>query len=150
VKAVSISRIEDGRGDPSDQGECANASASPETYSGQFRTLYQHGTPEVPQGRAFAIMNPFRNHRPEEVAEKLISDLRTNRCERILCDLHSDDSRICSTMRQNTSARLIWRKDESTAPELVYHLPESKANLWITSHLDPEVGFIVDGVSMVR
>jgi hypothetical protein len=107
--------------------------------------LYQHGTPEVPQGHAFAIMNPFRDRRPEEVAEALMSDLLTSRCEQILRDLHSEDPRICPTMSGNKSARLIWRKDESMTRVIVYHLPESDSNLWITSHRD-EVGFVVDGV----
>src|SRR5215470_6982387 len=73
--------------------------------------LLQHGNPEVPQGNAYAIMNPFRNRRPEEIAEELMSDLRTSRCEQILRSLHSDDSRICTTMKGNTSARLLWRED---------------------------------------
>jgi hypothetical protein len=112
--------------------------------------LYQHGTPEVPQGHAFAIMNPFRDRRPEEVAEQLMSDLRTSRCEQILRDLNSENSRICSTMSRNKIARLIWREDGSTARVLVYHLPESQSRLWITSHRDPEVGFVVNGVSLIR
>ena len=112
--------------------------------------LYHYGAaPEVPQGRSFAIMNPFRNRRPEGVAEELMSDLRTNRCEQILRDLHSDDSQICSIMRENKSARLIWRADGSTSRLLVYHLPEGESNLWIRSHRD-EVGFVVSGVSLVR
>jgi hypothetical protein len=111
--------------------------------------LYQHGNPEVPQGRAFAIMNPFRNRRAEEIAEQLMTDLRTNRCEQILRDYHSEDSRICSVMSGNRSSRLIWREDKSTTRVLVYHLPESRSNLWITSRRD-EVGFIVDSVSLIR
>jgi len=112
--------------------------------------LYQQGNPEVPQGRAFVIMNPFRNRRPEEVADELMSDLRTNRCEQILRDLNSDASQVCLIMKQNKGARLIWRQDESTSRVLVYHLPESKSNLRITSRRDPEVGFIVSGVSLIR
>jgi hypothetical protein len=105
--------------------------------------LYQHGNPEAPQGRAFAIMNPFRNRRPEEVAQELMSHLRTNRCEQILRDLHSDDSRICPIMRENKRAQLIWREDGSISRVLVYHLPESESNLWIMSRRDPEIGFIL-------
>jgi len=104
----------------------------------------------VPQGHAFAIMNPFRNRRSEEVAEKLIVDLRTSRCEQILLDLHSEDSRTCSIMKENNRARLIWREDGSTSRVLVYHLPESESNLWITFGRDPEIGFTVTGVSLVR
>ena len=111
--------------------------------------LFHHGTPEVPQGHAFAIMSPFRDRSPEDIAEELMSDLRTNRCEQILRSLRSEDSRTCSIMRANKSARLIWRQDNSTNRLLVYDLPESKSRLWITSHLD-EVGFVVSGVSLIR
>jgi hypothetical protein len=111
--------------------------------------LYQHGNPEAPPGHAFAIMNPFRDRRPEEVAEELMSDLRTSRCEEILHKLHSEDPRICPIMSENKSARLIWREDGSMTRVLVYHLPESAANLWITSRRD-EVGFIVAGLSIIR
>lgn len=112
--------------------------------------LYHYGAaPEVPQGRSFVLMNPFRNRRPEEVAAELMSDLRTSRCEQILRDVHSEDSRMCSIVGGNKIARLIWRKNTSTTRMLVYHLPESESNLWITSHLD-EVGFVVDGVSLIR
>jgi hypothetical protein len=111
--------------------------------------LFQHGTPEVPQNHAFAIMNPFRNRGPEEVAEVLMSDLRTSRCEQILRDLHSEDSRICSAMSQSKSSHLIWREDRSTTRVLVYDLPGSKSRLWITWRRD-EVGFVVNGISLIR
>jgi hypothetical protein len=111
--------------------------------------LFQHGNPEVPQGHAFAIMNPFRNRGPEEAAEELMSDLRTSRCEQILRDLHSEDSRICPAMTQSRSSRLIWREDGSTTRVLAYDLPGSRARLWITSRRD-EVGFVVDGISLIR
>jgi hypothetical protein len=112
--------------------------------------LIQHGTPEVPGGRAFAIMNPFRNQRPEEVADELMSDLRTGRCEQILRDLHTDDARICAVMHDNEGGHLIWREEGTATRVLVYDLPRSKSRLWITSSRDPEVGFRVTGVSMVR
>ena len=112
--------------------------------------LYHYGaSPEVPQGRSFTIMNPFRNRRPEEVANELMADLRTSRCEQILRDLHSADSPTCSIMSANKSARLIWREDGSTSRVLVYHLPESDSNLWIRSVRD-EAGFGVDSVSLIR
>ena len=111
--------------------------------------LFQHGTPEVPQGHAFAIMNPFRNRRPEQVAKELISDLHTNRCEQILHDLHSEDPRLCSTVGQSTTARLIWRQDGESVRVLAYDLPETKSRLWITSTRG-EVGFVVTKVSLIR
>jgi hypothetical protein len=119
-----------------------------------FRTtrpmILQHGAPEAAGGRAFAIMNPFRNRRPEEVAEELLSDLHTSRCEQILHDLHSDDPRICTLMKENGIARLIWRQDGSSTRVLVYDLPPSKSRLWITSSRDPEIGFVVSGVSLIQ
>ena len=111
--------------------------------------LFQHGTPEVPGGHAFAIMNPFRDRRPEEVAEQLIAELRTGRCAEILRDFHSDDFRICPVMRDGGTARLIWRQDGSATRVVVYDLPKSKSRLWITSSRD-EVGFVVSHVSLIR
>jgi hypothetical protein len=111
--------------------------------------LFQHGTPEVPGGHAFAIMNPFRNRRPEEVAEQLISDLRTDHCQQILRDLHSDDGRICPILREDSSASLIWRQDGESVRVLVYDLPRTKSRLWITSSRD-EPGFIVREISLIR
>jgi len=111
--------------------------------------LYQHGTPEVPGGRAFAIMNPFRNRRPEEAAQELISDLRTSRCGQILRDFHSEDMRICEVLREDKNPRLIWRQDGEMIRMLVYDLPRSKSRLWITSSRD-EVGFVVSAVSLIR
>ena len=111
--------------------------------------LFQHGTPEVPGGHAFAIMNPFRNRRPEEVAEELISDLRTNRCEQILRDLHSDNPHFCPILREDASASLICREDRESKRVLVYDLPRSKSRLWITSTRS-EGGFGVSGVSLIR
>jgi hypothetical protein len=67
------------------------------TSVGRDQKLPYHALPAwnsgVPGGHAFAIMNAFRNKRPEEVAEQLISDLRTSGCVRILRDFHADDSR---------------------------------------------------------
>jgi hypothetical protein len=111
--------------------------------------IFQHGAAEVPGGHAFAIMNPFRNRHPEEVAEALISDLHSSRCEQILRDLHSDDARICPILRQDASANLIWRQDGEAIRELVYDLPRSKSRLWITSTRS-EGGFGVSGVSLIR
>jgi hypothetical protein len=98
--------------------------------------LFQHGTPEVPGGHAFAIMNPFRNRRPEQVAEQLISDLHTNRCEQILHDLQSEDPSICPVLREYGTGSLIWREDRDSNRVLVYDLSRSKSRLWITSSRD--------------
>jgi hypothetical protein len=111
--------------------------------------LIQHGTPEVPGGHAFAIMNPFRNRRPEQVAEELISDLHTSRCEQILRDLHSEDPRFCPTLQKNRNATLIWREDGKSVRVLVYDLPNSNSRVWISSTRD-EIGFVVTRVSLIR
>jgi len=111
--------------------------------------LFQHGTPEVPGGHAFAIMNPLRNRRPEHVAEQLISDLHTSRCQGILHELHSEDPRLCPVLKEDKDARLIWREDGDSVRVLVYDLPKSKARLWITSTRG-EIGFAVKRVSLIR
>jgi len=111
--------------------------------------LFQHGTPEVPGGHAFAIMNPLRNRRPEHVAEQLISDLHTSRCQGILHELHSEDPRLCPVLKEDRDARLIWREDGDSVRVLVYDLPKSKARLWITSTRG-EIGFAVKRVSLIR
>ena len=48
--------------------------------------LYYYGSApsEVPQGTAFVVLNPLRNRADEVVAERLIRDLRTERCDEIL------------------------------------------------------------------
>ena len=111
--------------------------------------LFHHGTPEVPGGFAFAIMNPFRNRLPETIAERLMSDLHTSRCEEILSNLHSDGDRICPAMQEAESARLIWREDGETTRILVYDLPKSKSRLQITFSRE-EAGFAVSAVSLIR
>jgi hypothetical protein len=111
--------------------------------------LIQHGTPEVPGGYAFAIMNPFRNRRPEQIAEQLISDLHSSRCEQVLHDLHSEDPRLCPILQKDTDMRLIWREDGDSVRVLVYDLPKSKSRLWITSTRS-DVGFVVTRVSLIR
>lgn len=111
--------------------------------------LFHHGTPEVLGGFAFAIMNPFRNRLPETIAERLMSDLHTSRCEEILSNLHSDGDRICPAMREAESTRLIWREDGETTRILVYDVPKSKSRLKITSARE-EAGFAVSAVSLIR
>lgn len=110
--------------------------------------LFQHGTPEVPGPRAFAIMNPFRNQDSEHMAEKLIRDLRTTECERVIHSLSSDE-RICPIMQHNGEAHLMWRQDSDSAQMLVYDLPDVQARLWV-SFARRESGFEVDGLSVIR
>jgi hypothetical protein len=52
-------------------------------------------------------------------------------------------------MSQSKSSHLIWREDRSTTRVLVYDLPGSKSRLWITWRRD-EVGFVVNGISLIR
>ncbi len=111
--------------------------------------LFHYGTPEVSGESVFAIMNPFRNRLPETIAERLISDLHTRQCEKILRDLHSDGDRICPAMDGGEDAHLVWREDEETTRILVYDLPKSKSRLQITSSRE-EAGFAVRAVSLIR
>ena len=110
--------------------------------------LFQHGTPEVPGVRAFAIMNPFRAQDSEHTAERLIRDLRTAKCERIVHRLTSDE-RICPAMRDNRDAYLMWRQDSDSAQMLVYDLPDIESRLWV-SFARREGAVEVDGLSFIR
>jgi protein-S-isoprenylcysteine O-methyltransferase Ste14 len=110
--------------------------------------LFQHGTLEVPESTAFAIMNPFRSHVSEQTAERLIRDLRTSECEHIVQSLNSE-IRMCPTLRGNRQSRLIWREDGDSTQVLVYDLPDVQSRLWITVHRH-ESGFEVDRISLIR
>src|ERR671927_318549 len=78
--------------------------------------LYYYGAApeEVPQGTAVAVLNPLRNRKDERNAEWLIRDLRTDKCQEVSRErLRADPARICSIMRGNTKARLVWLDPES-------------------------------------
>jgi len=119
--------------------------------------LYYYGaSPEVAQGRAVPIFNPFRDRKDEHTAEEVIRDLRTNRCEEISSRrLQADPVRICSALRGSTKALLIWedRRLDGTgltsSRQLVYDLPECKARLFIYFSLD-EAGWGVSTISILR
>ena len=112
--------------------------------------LLQHGTPEVPGGRAIAIMNPFRDRLSENTADRLIQDFRSADCDRVIAALASgSDDRICGVLRQDSEADLIWRDDKANSQVLVYDLPQSRSRLWIVLMRD-EVGFEVRNVSLIR
>ena len=72
--------------------------------------LYYYGaSPEVPQGRAIAFLNPFRSRKDERNAGWLIRDLRTNQFRQIAKErLRVDPVRICSVLEGSTKDRLIW------------------------------------------
>jgi len=98
--------------------------------------FYYGASPQdVPQGTAIAVLNPLRNRKDERNAEWLIRDLRTNQCERISRErLNADPVRICSTLRGNTKANLVWLDPESDTIRggtrtLVYDLPDKRARL---------------------
>ncbi|HKF06647.1 MAG TPA: hypothetical protein VKB49_30300 [Candidatus Sulfotelmatobacter sp.] len=99
--------------------------------------LYYYGASpeEVPQGTAIAILNPLRNRKDETNAQWLIRDLRTDKCEEIARErLAADPVRICSVMRGNTQASLIWLDPESDTMSgrtrrLIYDLPDRKVRL---------------------
>lgn len=98
--------------------------------------LFSHGTPEVPQGRIFSIFNPFRDRTSEHTAEKLMDDLRTDKCEQIVREVNREenyDPRVCAVMGKTSGHSLLWRHDENSAKVLVYAVPEKQARLWIGS-----------------
>jgi hypothetical protein len=118
--------------------------------------LYYYGASpeEVPQGRAIAVLNPLRNRSDEKNAEWLIRDLRTDRCEKIARDMLADPLRVCSTMRGNRKAILIWLDPESDTikgvpRKLVYDLPDKQARLIVWFGPD-ESGWLVKTFSVVR
>lgn len=119
--------------------------------------LYYYGaSPEVPQGRAIAILNPFRDRSDEAIAEKLIRDLRTNRCAEIVRkDLNETPERLCPAVQNTTRAKLIWLDAQRYAGnwkqprQLYYDLPENHARLVINFHTD-EVGWAVSGALIIQ
>lgn len=110
--------------------------------------LFQHGTPEVPSNRAFAIMNPFRDRMPEAVAEVMVAHLRSSDCREIVRRLNSEE-RVCAVMHENVNSILIWREDKDSSSMLVYDLPDEGSRLWV-SLIRREEGLVVDSVSVVR
>lgn len=118
--------------------------------------LYYFGAApeEVPQGTAIAILNPLRNRGDENNAGWVIRDLRTAKCEQVSRELHGDPVRICSTMRDNHEATLVWLDPENDAVRgstrrLIYNLPYEKARLVICFGPD-DSGWLVKTVSLVR
>ncbi len=85
--------------------------------------LFAHGTPEVPQGRMWVIFNPFRDRTSEHAAERLIDDLRTDQCERIVREFdvaEKYDPRVCAVMNKTKAHSLVWRQDGESSKVLVY------------------------------
>jgi hypothetical protein len=118
--------------------------------------FYYGASPEVPQGKAFRILNPFRRRKDEANAEWLIRDLRTNKCEQIVRErLGADPAQICPLLRYNERAVLIWLDPERDngewrkTRELYYDLPESRSRL-VVGFGDSEAGWGVNTVSLVR
>jgi len=98
--------------------------------------LYYYGAApaEVPEATAIAILNPLRDRKDEKNAEWLIRDLRTEKCVSVSMELLADPNRICSTMRGNTKARLVWLDPPSDTTHgrtrrLIYDLPDRRARL---------------------
>jgi len=122
-------------------------------YASKTRVvLFAHGTPEVPQGRMWVIFNPFRDRTSEHTAQRLMDDLRTEKCERIVREFEVGDidaPRVCAVMSQTKGHSLVWRQDEESSKFLVYAIPEKSARLWISFRRD-EVGFTISSVSLVR
>src|SRR5580698_6964399 len=72
--------------------------------------FYYGGAVEVPDGRAIAVMNPFRDKASEETAERLIRDLRTGNCQAIVKQFSDDGPRICPVLQTTRRTRLVWRQ----------------------------------------
>jgi hypothetical protein len=118
--------------------------------------LYYYGaSPEVPEGKAIAIFNPFRSRNDEKNAEWLIRDLATPKCDEIVRDRLSshDASKICPVLRNNTIASLIWlEKPEIVSSwqrtrKLVYNLPQAHARL-VVYFANQEFGWGVSTISL--
>jgi len=111
--------------------------------------FYYGGAVEVPNGRAIAVMNPFRDTESEETAARLVRDLRTGSCQTILKEFSDDGPRICSILQTTRRSRLVWRHDGELDRMLVYDVPEKRARLWI-GFAREEGGWQVRSVSIVR
>lgn len=102
-----------------------------------------------------AVLNPLRNRKDEANAERLIQDLRSEKCEKISRErLSTDPNRICPTMRGNSRASLIWLDPESDTTrggrrKLIYDLPDKRARLIVYFAAD-EAGWGVTTASIVR
>ena len=104
---------------------------------------------EVPDGRAIAVMNPFRDRASEETAERLIRDLRTGNCQPIVKQFSDDGAHLCSVLQTTRRATIVWRQDGTLSRTLVYDLPEKRARLWI-GLVREEGGWQVRSLSVVR
>lgn len=119
--------------------------------------LYYYGaSPEVPQGTAIPILNPFRDRNDEGNAQKLIRDLRTSKClEIVRAEFNADAERICSAVQHTTQANLIWLDAQKYAGNwkrprrLYYDLPEKHARLVLYFHTD-EAGWGVSDASIIQ
>ncbi len=119
--------------------------------------LYYYGSsPEVPQGTAFPILNPFRDRKDEAHALRLIRDLRTSKCPEIVrAEFNADSERICSVVQHTTQANLIWLDVQQYAGnwkrprQLYYDLPEKHARLVLYFHTD-EAGWGVSEASIIQ
>jgi len=111
--------------------------------------FYYGAAVEVPNGRAIAVMNPFRDTASEDTAGRLIRDLRTGNCETIVKQFSYDGFRICSVLQTTHGARLVWRQDSILNRMLVYDIPEKHARIWI-GFAREEGGWQVRSISVVR
>jgi len=105
---------------------------------------------EVPRGRVIVVFNPFRNRDSENTTERLIRDLKTGGCQRVVQSLSGGKDyhpRVCLVMGKTGSHNLIWREDGEQSRVLVYDIPEEQARLWITFRRH-ESGFEVSSVSV--
>jgi len=118
---------------------------------------YYGASPEVPQGTAIPILNPFRDRKDEVNAEWLIRDLRTEKCKQIVSEMQLgvDPAEICPVLRQSGKVRLIWLEAErengvwTTTRDLYYDLPESRSRL-VVHFAKSESGWGVNTIELLR
>ena len=94
-------------------------------------------------------MNPFRDKTSERTAERLLHDLKTSECQKIVAQ-YSDEPDICPTVQGANRVSLSWREDGESKRVLVYKLVgKEEAKLWVIL-VREEGGFGVQGISMIR
>lgn len=102
------------------------------------------------RGAELSLCLTFRNRDSENTTERLIRDLKTGDCQRVVQTLSGGkdyDPRVCLVMGKTGSHNLIWREDGEQSRVLVYDIPEEPARLWITFRRN-ESGFEVSSVSV--
>ena len=102
--------------------------------------LYRYGNHTSAEGSAFVVQNPFREHAPEDEAEKLLQDLKGGRCEQVLNLPGLDAEKIASTCQQESISplqnwSLVDRTDIGRQTIFVYAVVRKDSGGADTAHL---------------